>query len=68
MPYPSKDERNAEMARLKAEGLTITEIGRQFGVSRQRVHKILKDLETPEPQDDDEDLHGDSGPALRNPF
>jgi Sigma-70, region 4 len=33
----------AEMARLRAEGCTLQEIGGRFGLSRERVRQVLKD-------------------------
>lgn len=35
-------ERRAEMARLKAEGLTLQQIGDRYGVTRQTVCWLLK--------------------------
>lgn len=32
--------RNDEMCSLRAEGMALSEIGRRYGVSRQRVHQI----------------------------
>lgn len=37
--------RRAEMARLRAQGLTLVEIGRRFGVTRQCVRITLRALE-----------------------
>ena len=34
-------QRNSEMARLALDGLNLTEIAEQFGVTRQRVQQIL---------------------------
>lgn len=34
-------ERAAQMAALRAQGLTLEQVARQFGVTRQRVHAIL---------------------------
>lgn len=43
-PGPSAEtERNAEIQRLRAEGVTLAEIGRKFGITRQRVHQIAPD-------------------------
>jgi transcriptional regulator with XRE-family HTH domain len=42
-------KRGAEMARLRAQGLTLAEIGRRFGVSRQRVHEALASRLRPPP-------------------
>ena len=39
----AQDERNAEIRRLRAEGVTLAEIGRRFGITRQRVHQIAPD-------------------------
>lgn len=36
-----KDSRNSEMAFMRACGFTFAEIGAKYGLSRQRVHKIL---------------------------
>jgi general stress protein YciG len=36
------EARRAEAARLRAEGLTLAEIGRRLGVKRQAVHEILR--------------------------
>jgi hypothetical protein len=42
---PKRDaERDAEMVRLRAEGLTLAEIGRRFGLTRQAVQKALDRL------------------------
>jgi transcriptional regulator with XRE-family HTH domain len=42
-------KRIAEMARLRALGLTLAEIGRRLGVSRQRVHETLANRLRPPP-------------------
>jgi transcriptional regulator len=42
-----KTERNNELIDLRKQGLTLHEIGKKYGVSRQRIHFILKrDYET----------------------
>lgn len=40
---PPKWDRNAQVIGLAAQGsMTLAEIGRQLGISRQRVHQIIK--------------------------
>jgi hypothetical protein len=34
-----------EAARLRAEGLTLAEVGRRLGLTRQRVHQLLREAE-----------------------
>jgi hypothetical protein len=42
---PKRDaERDREMLRLRAEGLTLAEVGRRFGLTRQAVQKALDRL------------------------
>ena len=42
-----KTDRNNELYELRKQGLTLQEIGKKYGVSRQRVHRIIKrDYET----------------------
>lgn len=36
------DERNAEIWRLRKEGMTLAEIGEKYGIGRQRVHSICR--------------------------
>lgn len=36
-----KVERNGEIQRLHREGVSISEIGRRYGISRQRVFQIV---------------------------
>jgi transcriptional regulator with XRE-family HTH domain len=43
-------ERRSRIARLHARGLTLTEIGRRLGVTRQAVHGALAQLRQPAPQ------------------
>ena len=38
---PADDSRRSEVVRLRAEGLTLAEIGRRLGVSRQAVQLML---------------------------
>jgi len=46
--YTTPDERAVAMARMYAEeGLTYEEIGKQYGVTRQRVEQILKPFGIP---------------------
>lgn len=42
MVYPRKAARNAEIIALRKEGNTLSEIAKEFGITRQRVYKILK--------------------------
>lgn len=35
--------KRARMVRLRAQGLTLQEIGKRLGISRQRVHVLLKE-------------------------
>ena len=37
-----KEERNREIVRLRADGWTMVDIGRRFGITKQRVHQILR--------------------------
>lgn len=39
-----------EARRLRAKGLTCTQIGARFGISRQRVHQVVRAVEMPEYQ------------------
>lgn len=41
-PSPRLAEREQEMKALRAEGLTLQEIASRYGVSRQRVHAVLR--------------------------
>ena len=41
--------KRTKMARLRAQGLTLQEIGERLGVSRQRVHALLKEEAVPRP-------------------
>jgi len=38
---PAHEARRAEAALLRAQGLTLAEIGARLGVSRQAVHEML---------------------------
>jgi DNA invertase Pin-like site-specific DNA recombinase len=38
-------ERKKQMVQMRKDGKTYQEIGRAFGITRQRVYKILKDDE-----------------------
>jgi transcriptional regulator with XRE-family HTH domain len=38
-----------KIARLRAQGLTLQEIGERLGVSRQRIHALLKEEDVPRP-------------------
>jgi DNA-binding CsgD family transcriptional regulator len=38
-------QRNEEIQRLNAEGLSKTEIGRRFGISPRRVGQIIDEVE-----------------------
>lgn len=42
---PKDHERAAHMHQLYKSGISLTEIGRTIGVSRQRVHQILKTID-----------------------
>jgi hypothetical protein len=37
----ARSERNAEIVALREAGLSLAQIGEQYGLSRQRVHQIL---------------------------
>jgi DNA-binding NarL/FixJ family response regulator len=37
-----KTKRNAEIQALHAQGMSIPELARKFGVSEQRIHQILR--------------------------
>ena len=39
--HQAAQERAAQMAALRAQGWTLEQIAREFGVTRQRVHAIL---------------------------
>ena len=39
------EERNAKMERMREVGLTLDEIGRTFGISRERVRQVLAERE-----------------------
>ena len=39
------EERNAKMGKMRADGLTLAEIGRVFGISRERVRQVLAERE-----------------------
>jgi hypothetical protein len=39
-PGPPQSPLNKEICRLREEGLTMTEIGKRYGISRQRVYQI----------------------------
>jgi len=41
-PPQGADHARTEAARLRAEGLTLAEIGKRLGVTRQRVHQLLQ--------------------------
>jgi DNA-binding CsgD family transcriptional regulator len=40
--HPCLIARNLRMAELRAEGKTFAEIGRMYGLSRQRVQQIIE--------------------------
>jgi len=42
---PPDEARRREAARLRAEGLSLVEIGRRLGVTRQRVEQIFRAIE-----------------------
>jgi general stress protein YciG len=42
-------ERDKEIVRLREQGLTLAEIGRRFGLTRQAVDYILKRMRGPQP-------------------
>lgn len=46
-PARPLDERTAEMVRLRNEGKKLALIGRRMGLSRQRVHQLLKVAQQP---------------------
>lgn len=35
------EQRKVEMIRLRSTGMTLDEIGKKYGISRQRVHQII---------------------------
>lgn len=39
--WPAQAARDREIIRLVAMGVTYDEIGKQYGISRQRVHQIV---------------------------
>jgi DNA-directed RNA polymerase sigma subunit (sigma70/sigma32) len=39
-----KKERDLSIRKMRAKGKTLEEIAQFFGISRQRVHQILKDV------------------------
>ena len=39
---PEKVKRNAEIKRRYAEGESVPDLAREFGISEQRVHQILR--------------------------
>ncbi|HEC62527.1 MAG TPA: hypothetical protein ENI27_09800 [bacterium] len=39
--YVEKKKRHNEMRRLRNEGQSLSEIAKQFGMTRQRVHQII---------------------------
>jgi hypothetical protein len=44
-PGPSADHaRNAEILTLRSQGISLQRIGDQFGLSRQRVHQIVRSV------------------------
>ena len=47
-----------EVAQLRSQGLSLAQIGKQFGVSKQYIHKLLKQ------QPDDETLSATSSRGL----
>lgn len=51
-PGPSPDvARNTEILTLRSQGVSLQRIGDQFGLSRQRVHQIVRSS-TPQPSQD----------------
>jgi hypothetical protein len=45
-PGPSADHaRNAEILTLRSQGISLQRIGDQFGLSRQRVHQIVRSVD-----------------------
>jgi Mor family transcriptional regulator len=39
---PTKQERNAEIRQRHAEGELVSDLAKEFGISVQRIHQILK--------------------------
>lgn len=39
---PPKKKRNQKIIQLKMAGLSYSEIGKKFGISKQRAHQIIK--------------------------
>jgi hypothetical protein len=46
---PHDDARDAQLAELRRQGLTLAEIGRRFGITRQAVKVALDRLGVPKP-------------------
>jgi hypothetical protein len=45
-PGPAADHlRNAEILTMRAQGISLQKIGDQFGLTRQRIHQIVRSLE-----------------------
>jgi hypothetical protein len=44
---PNVGDRPEQMARQYHEGLTLAEVGKAHGISRQRVHQLLKKAGVP---------------------
>jgi DNA invertase Pin-like site-specific DNA recombinase len=45
-----KDARNRRIQKARADGLTLQTIAFRFGVSRQRVHVVLKEASQRQPE------------------
>ena len=44
-------ERNARMAEMRQQGLTLDEIGKQFGITREAVRLVLRKMDGPSAAD-----------------
>ena len=62
---PEQAKRRAEMVELRERGLSLSLIGECFGISRQRVHEILKAAKRDAQR---ERCAGGHGPILRGEY